>query len=132
MESKRIVIADDESNICHLVKLHLETEGYQVFAAKDGRQALEEIERKKPDLVILDITMPELDGPDVAAAMKNRVSTRSIPIIFLSSLVQKDDRPPTDLTEYHFIAKPFEREELLAAVRQALVSSKGRVGDHNS
>lgn len=125
METKRIVIADDEPNICHLVKLCLETKGYQVFVTNDGKQALEEIQQKKPDLVILDIMMPEMDGPAVAAAMKNEATTRNIPIIFLTSLVHKDDHQSIDLIEYLFVAKPFDREELLAVVNKALETSKG-------
>ena len=125
METKRVVIADDEPNICHLVKLCLEAKGYQVFATNDGKQALEEIRQKQPDLVILDIMMPEMDGPGVAAAMKDQAATRNIPIIFLTSLVQRDDRPAVDLTGYHFVAKPFEREELLAVVNKVLETSKG-------
>lgn len=126
METKKIVIADDEANIRSLVKLYLEAKGYQVFAANDGKQALEEIQqKKKPDLVILDIMMPEMDGPSVVAAMKDQAATRSIPIIFLTSLVQKDDHQAVDLTEYHFVAKPFEREELLAVVHRVLEISTG-------
>jgi len=91
-ERKKILLIDDDESICALLRLKLEkTRDYSVVCARDGRSGLEAARRERPDLVILDILMPDAQGGDVAHLMGQDPETRDIPILFLSSLVSEAD-----------------------------------------
>ena len=79
---KKILVVDDERPISDIIKFNLTKEGYEVVTAFDGREALEQFEAEKPDLVILDLMLPELDGLEVAKTIRK---TSSVPIIMLSA-----------------------------------------------
>ena len=81
---KRILIVDDEPDIIDLVIKTLEPEGYEIIAARDGEQALELAEKEPPDLVILDLVMPKMDGYTTAIKLRSMDKTRSVPIIVLT------------------------------------------------
>ncbi|HCI81914.1 MAG TPA: DNA-binding response regulator [Ktedonobacter sp.] len=113
-----ILIVDDEPRIRDFVRMNLEMEHYQVIEAKDGLEALEQLREHLPDLVILDVMMPEMDGFETLRAIRE-VST--VPVIMLT--VRQDERDRIhglDLGADDYIAKPFNPRELLSRVRALL------------
>ncbi|MEA4891272.1 MAG: response regulator transcription factor [Peptococcaceae bacterium] len=118
MEEKRILVVDDDENICRLLKMYLSNAGFQVFVAYDGAKALEYVEKEKMDLIILDVMMPVMDGWDVCRAVR-KVST--VPIIMLTARDMLEDK----LTGFEvgaddYMVKPFETKELVARVKARL------------
>lgn len=89
MSKGKILVADDEAKIVEIVKAYLEKEGYQVATAGDGRRALELFQREKPDLIILDLMLPEIDGLEVCRQVRR---TSDVPIIMLTARVEDADK----------------------------------------
>ena len=117
MKTIKILFADDDLKYSMLLKRFLETEGYEVTYAGNGRIALEQYPLVKPDLVLLDINMPELNGFEVA--QKIREQDHHVLIFFLSDRSDKADRlKGFDLRANDYLAKPFYPEELLARIRE--------------
>lgn len=113
-----IVVADDDPQLLRLVTRNLQLDGYEVVAASDGQQALERIEEKMPDLVILDVMMPKLDGFAVTARVRE---FSALPIIIVTARGQDRDKiHGLDLGADDYLTKPFGVEELLARVRAVL------------
>jgi two-component system sensor histidine kinase/response regulator len=119
MEKKDILIVDDDRvTLGTLEKILLEA-GYSVIPISLGREAVKTAKDRSPDLIILDIMMPDMDGGDVAHILKNDPETRDIPIIFLSSLVTKKEKQNSSRKHgLCFLAKPINRDELLKWVRE--------------
>jgi PleD family two-component response regulator len=116
-----ILVADDEPVNLALIKRRLEWEHYLIHTAEDGGQAVEMARRLLPDLVILDVMMPVLDGLQACRLLKEDASTRDIPVIFLSALDDTDTKVSgLALGANDYISKPFRVEELLARVRVAI------------
>lgn len=116
-----ILVADDEPVNLALIKRRLEWEEYRVETAEDGGQAVESAKRLLPDLVILDVMMPVLDGLQACRLLKEDPSTRDIPVIFLSALDDTDTKVNgLGLGANDYISKPFRVEELLARVAVAI------------
>src|SRR5688500_2190225 len=90
-EEKRILIADDDPVILRLIQVNLELEGYEVITANNGEEAVAQAKAENPDLVILDIMMPRLDGYQACEQLKSSDATRDIPVIFLSAKAQQGD-----------------------------------------
>jgi CheY-like chemotaxis protein len=123
--SRRLVlVADDDRDIAELVKLHLERSGYQVMVVGRGGEVLEMARRHKPDLIILDILLPDMDGRDVLEALKSEPGTAAIPVLILS--VVEDDGLAFDLGAAGYLTKPISETELLEAVL-ATFARRGRV-----
>ncbi|OPX84097.1 MAG: Transcriptional regulatory protein WalR [Pelotomaculum sp. PtaB.Bin104] len=116
-----ILAVDDEVNVLQLLKHNLSKEGYQVLCANNGRDAIRQVAEKEPDLVILDIMLPEMDGFDVLRTLKaNRHSAR-IPVIMLSARDDELDKVVgLELGAEDYITKPFSVRELLARVKTHL------------
>ena len=120
--SKRVVCIEDEPEMIDLVKLILSRKGYQVIGAMGGREGLEAIAREKPDIVLLDLMMPDMDGWEVYQKMKANDGTKSIPVIVVTAKAQSIDK----VLGLHiakvddYIAKPFSPQELLDSVEQVL------------
>jgi DNA-binding response OmpR family regulator len=115
---RRILVADDDKKTVQLVKLYLERDGYQVITAHDGRQALDAARELHPDLVILDLMMPEIDGLDVCRLLR---SESKVPIIMLTARTTESDRiEGLDLGADDYVTKPFSPRELVARVRAVL------------
>lgn len=113
-----ILVVDDDYEIADLVEIHLVSDGYQVFKAYDGKEALELFAREKIDLAILDIMMPEMDGHEVCVRIRE---TSTIPIIMLSAKDSEMDK----ITELgngadDYVTKPFNTLELVARVKSQL------------
>ncbi len=118
----KILVVDDEPDTVDLVKLVLETEGYQTSVAYNGEEALEMIKIDKPDLVFLDIMMPKMDGWAVRKKIIDDEDTRDIPIVMLTAKAQPIDKMiglhVIGVTDY--ITKPFGRQELIDSVKKAI------------
>jgi DNA-binding response OmpR family regulator len=118
MAGERILVVDDEANIIDLVRLYLERDGYQVEAASDGAQAIEKIGSLSPDLVILDIMMPEIDGFEVCRQVR---SDSDVPIIMLTARDEDIDKiVGLELGADDYLTKPFNPRELAARVKAIL------------
>jgi CheY-like chemotaxis protein len=123
MAKGNILVVDDDDHIRELVQRILEKAGYDVRCAVNGLEALMQIDERRPDLVISDIMMPELDGLGLATGLRHHPETQNLPIIFITA----SDNPQhfTDsikLKAKHFVNKPFSNDKLLAKVEQILGS----------
>ena len=115
----RVLVADDEVHIRTLLKITLEMVGYEVDVAADGQETLERVEAQIPDLILLDIKMPRLNGWQVCEKLKTDEKTKNIPIIMVTAFGQKEARQRSlDLGADGFISKPFETPALLDAVKK--------------
>ena len=118
MASGKILVVDDDRNICELLRLYIEKEGFTVVIANDGRQALEVFESDKPDLIMLDIMLPELDGWQVCREIR-KIST--IPIIMLTAKDETFDKVlGLELGADDYMTKPFDPKELIARIKAVI------------
>lgn len=121
MPDKNIVIVDDEFDMAQLLKMDLEMEHYQVAFALNGRKALELINKVHPDLVLLDIAMPEMDGYQVLEKLKANESTKTIPVIMLTARgLEPDIQKGLKLGADDYIVKPFFSELLFKRIKLIL------------
>ena len=119
MDSQRILVVDDEPNIVKLAKLYLERDGYQVLSVGDGEQALELIQTQKPDLVVLDVMLPSMDGFEICRRL--RAQDNQIPIIMVTARDDDIDKIlGLELGADDYLTKPFNPRELVARVRAVL------------
>jgi CheY-like chemotaxis protein len=123
-ERRHVLVADDDPDIAELVRLHLEEANYRVTIVGRGEEALEVARRQFPDLIILDILLPDMDGRAVLEALKAEPDTTDIPVLMLT--VVMDDGTAFDLGAAGYLSKPIEAKELREAVHVAL-SRRGRV-----
>ncbi|MGT2866496.1 response regulator YycF [Streptococcus fryi] len=115
---KKILIVDDEKPISDIIKFNLTKEGYEVVTAFDGREALVLFEQEQPDLIILDLMLPELDGLEVAKEVRK---TSHLPIIMLSAKDSEFDKViGLEIGADDYVTKPFSNRELLARVKAQL------------
>jgi two-component system alkaline phosphatase synthesis response regulator PhoP len=116
-----VVLIEDEKNIAELVRYNLEEDGYRVSVAADGEQGLRMVERQRPDLVLLDLLLPRLDGLEVCRQLKRNTDSRAIPIIMLTAKAGEADKVAgLELGADDYITKPFSPRELVARIRAAL------------
>jgi DNA-binding response OmpR family regulator len=118
-EPKTILLVDDEPDIRLTLGMRLKKSGYAVITAENGKDALDKIEQQLPDLVILDVMMPEMNGYQVCRKLREKPGTKDLPILMLTAKDQAADRfwaEEAGVTEY--FSKPFEDEELLLAVKR--------------
>lgn len=112
---------DDDHVIRGLLEVNLEMEGYEVVTAVDGQDALEKVKALPPDLIILDVMMPNVNGWQVAERLKADDATCDIPIIFLSArAMEADVRKGADLGVESYVTKPFDPIDLMALVQRLL------------
>lgn len=116
----RVLIVDDEPDVLKMLKMVLELEGYETLLASDGETALRRIEAEEPDLVLLDIMMPVLDGWGVLEKLRG-ASLRKVPrVIILTAKGERNMEKAMELGASKYLSKPFETEDLLASVRDVL------------
>jgi DNA-binding response OmpR family regulator len=116
--SRTILVVDDDRKTVELIRLYLERDGYQVGVAYDGRQALETAMRIHPDLIILDLMLPKVDGLDVCRILRQETD---IPIIMLTAKTTEEDKLlGLDLGADDYVSKPFSPRELMARMRAVL------------
>jgi CheY-like chemotaxis protein len=123
MVSKKysILLVEDEESMVTLIKYNLEQAGYKFSYVKNGKHALEFCHHQRPDLIISDISMPEMDGYEFRENLINNQNFRDIPFIFLTAKTQTDDKfRGLGLGVSHFLMKPFEPELLLLTVADIL------------
>jgi len=116
---KNILIADDEPNQIATIKSLLTARGYNVLTAADGVEAIEKAVNNQPDLIILDIMMPKMEGTEVAMILKNDVRTRHIPIFFVTAMISPEDQIHVLGSPNLILAKPVKLDELLEAIQHA-------------
>jgi two-component system KDP operon response regulator KdpE len=119
----RILIVDDDPEIHHLVSISLQNQGYEVIAAFNGFLALDLIVQAKPQLVLLDLNLPEMSGLEVIKNIREKlgISSTALPVIFLSAQDEEESKVQAlDLGADDYLTKPFSIKELLARVRTAL------------
>lgn len=118
---KKILVVDDEKDIGEMLKYNLEKEGYTVLTALNGVRGLEEAQKKKPDLILLDIMMPEMDGWDVCKQLMRDEKTATIPVIFLTAKGSEvDEIVGLELGADDYIVKPISLRKLIARVKTSL------------
>ena len=119
---KKILIVDDEAGFTRLMKLTLQKAGdYEVIEENDGARALDTARRVRPDLILMDIVMPNVDGGDAAARIQKDPTLASIPIVFLTAIVSKKEATPGGLIGgFPFLSKPVSLEELIACIQKHL------------
>lgn len=118
MANTKILVVDDDNNICELLRLYLEKEGWDVVVAHDGLVALDKFEKEKPDLIVLDIMMPELDGWQVCRRIRK---DSTCPIIMLTAKGDVYDRIlGLELGADDYVIKPFEANEMVARIKAVL------------
>jgi DNA-binding response OmpR family regulator len=111
---RRVVVADDDPDIVDILVFNLTAAGYEVESAADGVAALELVTASHPDLVVLDIMMPRMDGLQVLAALKAEPETKEIPVVMLTARASDTDLwEGWDAGADYYITKPFDLEELL-------------------
>jgi two-component system response regulator RpaA len=117
----KILVIDDDEAINELIKINLEIFGYDVISAKDGTQGFSLAKQETPDLILLDVMMPDVDGYTVAKRIRENISTQNIPILMLTALGQLEDKVKGfDIGVDDYLVKPFEMEELKVRVRALL------------
>ncbi len=118
---RKILVVDDEQQLAMAVKIRLQSRGYQVSTANDGQQALAAIEADRPDLVILDVLMPVMDGYSCMREINSRFGRGQIPIIILTARDRMKDLFDLEgIADY--VVKPFDHEDLLTRIERALKS----------
>jgi len=118
MTDNLVLIVEDEASIAEVVSLYLKRAGYNVQTASDGKQAMTSFEKHKPDLVILDLMLPEVDGLSVAQWLRDR---SNVPIIMLTARRQEIDRiTGLEIGADDYVVKPFSPQELVSRVRAVL------------
>ena len=121
--SNKILVVDDDLNICELLKLYLENEGYTAYVANDGQAAVDMFNEKSPDLVLLDIMLPKMDGWQVCREIRK---TSSVPIIMLTAKGETFDKVlGLELGADDYVTKPFDSKEVMARIKAVLRRAKG-------
>jgi DNA-binding response OmpR family regulator len=121
VERKRILVVDDEIYIVHILEFTLTMEGYEVITAGDGEEALRKMEQERPDLVVLDIMMPKLDGYEVCRRLREDEEFRMVPVILLSAKGRPIDRETgMEVGADDYMVKPFSPRRLLEKIRELL------------
>ncbi len=120
-DKKKILVVDDEPNILKLVSFILTNNGYEAVEASSGPECLEKVRKEKPDMIVLDVMMPKMDGFEVAKKIKSNTATKDIPILMLSSKAQFEDKMKgIDSGAMDYVTKPFDKQELLEKVRECI------------
>ena len=121
MDKKRIIVIDDERTICEAIEFLLENEGYDVITAYNGEEGLQQVYKFPPDMLIVDLLMPKMNGFRVVKRVRNDPAFKEIPILMLTVVDDKlniEEGYSSGVTDY--MVKPFEVDDLLARVRTLL------------
>lgn len=124
--AQTVLVVDDDPNIVRIVEINLTQEGYAVHSASNGEEALECIARERPDLVVMDVTMPRMDGFEALKRLKADPATAGIPVVMLTARSQDEDVfEGYGSGAQWYLGKPFEPEELRWVVRHVLSAATG-------
>lgn len=128
--SNKILVVDDDLNICELLKLYLENEGYTAYVANDGKAAVDMFNEKSPDLVLLDIMLPKMDGWQVCREIRK---SSSVPIIMLTAKGETFDKVlGLELGADDYVTKPFDSKEVMARIKAVLRRANSEGESNNS
>ena len=117
MNTKKILLAEDEADLVEIIRFTLEGEGFTVLVSYDGEGALRQARKEIPDLILLDIMMPELDGYEVCRLLKSDERYKHIPILMLTAKAQEKDKTRgMEMGEDDYITKPFDMNELMEKI----------------
>ncbi len=131
MDQPTILLIEDEANITQLVRYHIEQVGYHLLTARDGEEGLRLVERSHPDLILLDLLLPRLDGREVCRRLKRQPTTGHIPIIMLTAKAAEADKVDgLELGADDYVTKPFSPRELMARIRAILRRRERREPAH--
>jgi CheY-like chemotaxis protein len=122
-KNRNILVVDDEQHMVRLMEYNLKKEGYIVDKAFNGLEAIQKVEEKKPDLILLDIKMPVMNGYEVAVKLKENPETSNIPIIIVSVIADREEIASLQVTSH--LAKPFDPIKLVNEVKMAFKQGKG-------
>lgn len=118
---KRILVVDDEVQLVEMIKMRLEAAGYAISTAYDGQAALEKAKKDKPDIIILDLMLPKMDGYKVCGLLKNDTRYSGIPIILFTAKAQEEDVAlGKSLGADAYITKPFDPKLLMTKIKELL------------
>ena len=124
----KILVVDDNQETVRAVRVYLEQDGFEVFSAFDGTTALHALHRVRPDLVVLDLMLPDRDGMDITRAIRKDSALSQIPIIMLTARIDAEDRiHGLEIGADDYITKPFNPREVAARVRSVLRRSRGEI-----
>jgi two-component system response regulator MprA len=122
---KKILAVDDENDVLLIIKTALASEGYEITTASNGYDGLALAEDLQPDLILLDLRMPEMDGMEVLQRLRESEKTQKIPVIVLTGISDKTKiREALDKGITYYIVKPFECQDLISKVKFALMPAK--------
>lgn len=121
MDKKKVLLVDDDKDLMKMLKLRIEAEGYEFMSAEDGDEMLRVMKIKKPDLILLDIMLPKMDGYSALIEMRKEEDFKGIPVIILSA---KEREKVGDIFAFEriafFVEKPFETNDLLQKIKELL------------
>lgn len=121
MAKKRILVVDDELDLVQMLRVRLEAQGYEVSQAYDGEEGLEKAKREKPDLVLLDLMLPKMDGYKVCGLLKKDTRYAKIPIVMFTARAQETDgKLGLECGADAYLTKPFDALTLLAKIQELL------------
>jgi len=125
-EEKKILIVDDDMTLRELYEERIKAEGFMILSASDGEEAIEKATKDKPDLILLDIMMPKINGIDVMKMLREKAETKDIPIIILTALIQEIDKikgmmSPADA---YLVKSEIMPKEVVDAIKGSLEKSK--------
>ncbi len=124
---RTIMVVDDHQDLVDILRMTLESKGFNVRCAYSGKDLFAGLDEHKPDLIILDIMMPEMDGLEVLTRLKGSLGTSSIPVILLTAKVQYEDvLGGYKMGADHYITKPFTRTQLITGINRLLSGDQGR------
>ncbi len=119
MKDKKVLVIDDEEELLTLLKVRLESAGYSVSLANDGKMGIQQAKEQKPHVILLDLMMPEMDGFQVCQQLKSDQKTEEIPIVALTCLGEEEAaKKALKLGVKSYIVKPFDSEMLLTTLRE--------------
>jgi len=125
MTKGKILVVDDEVNITQILEFSIGAEGYEVITAANGEEAIDKARREQPDLIILDVMMPKIDGYEACRILKANPLTKGIPVVLLTAKGRDiDKRLGYEVGATDYIIKPFSPNKLVDRIHQLLVGTK--------
>ncbi len=126
MGTAKVLIVDDEEAILTMLEMELTSEGYEVLKAQNGEEAISQVKHVVPDLIIMDILLPDMDGTQAIKILRSELKMKNIPVLFLTAILTKEEADSETLSVkvdnayFHAVAKPFEPEDLLKAINRVI------------